>query len=249
MPDLAETIGALADRSTTALLDLHDDYVCTRMSWSDMLVRVARYGENPTIVNPITGSSVDGVVLAFKARTSIQRLRIRVYKDLISQFEIFIGELIRVWLTGNPQSLQGRSITVETILSSKDLAALKAAAIEEAVAAVISDKLFGRPEKWFNYLKSVVGAKVGAFANDQLSFSEFKARRDALEHHDGKIESAYLEKAKAAARYKLGDMVEISEANVDEAYELIRSLVLSTADAVMQIARVHPELQQSKQSQ
>jgi hypothetical protein len=241
MPDLEQIIGQLTDRALAALRELHDDYVCTRMLWRDMFVRVTRYDENPTIVNSVTGNTVDGVALAFNARLSMRRMRIRAYKDLVVQYELFLAELIRVWLAKHTQSLSGKSVTIGTILSTGDLAAVQAAAIEEAIQAAISDKLFGRPEKWFNYLRTLFGSEGGIVQSRQVDFGELKARRDVLEHHDGKVESIYIDKAKTASKYAAGDVVEITNADVDEAYSLVRDLIVETKDWVLRSMQHPPQ--------
>ena len=228
MGQLAEKFRISCDRSIASLRDLHDDFACTRMLWNDMLIRVTRYNENPTVINAITGSRVEGSELAAKARSSIQRLRIRVYKDLIAQFELFVAELLQNWLTDKPQSLHEKSVTIRTILSSTDLAAVQSAAIREAVDSTVADKLFGKPEKWFRYLRTTIDPQIGSPGEE--FFVEMKARRDILEHHGGIVEASYAEKAGKAARYKRGDQIELTEADVDDAYTLVCSLVLSTTD-------------------
>ena len=83
--------------------------------------------------------------------------------------------------------------------------------------------MYGRPDKWFNYLKKNVGAQFAAA--EESSFIEMKARRDVFEHNNGAVEAIYREKAKTAAKYQVGDQVQIISRDVDEAYELTQRLI------------------------
>lgn len=76
-----------------------------------------------------------------------------------------------------------------------------------------------------------LGAQINA--SDESSFVEMKARRDVLEHNSGIIEATYQEKSKAAAKYKLGEQLRLTDGDVNEAYELVQRLInKTTADAI-----------------
>jgi hypothetical protein len=161
----------------------------------------------------------------------VKRLKDRSYKDIVAQFELFVAELLRLWLHANPALLSEKALNVATLLASQSLADAQREAVREAVDSMIADKMYGRPDKWFNYLKHSLAVQFRL--NDQPSFIEMKARRDVLEHNNGIVEATYVEKAKAAAKYKVGERVELADEDVDEAYRLTRDLVDHVAASVI----------------
>jgi hypothetical protein len=227
VPDLTADIRVLADAYLRKLDELHDDYVYTRRLWRSLQVQVLRHGRKLSIENPVTRSKVDGMQLAAKARDAVARLRNRTFKDLVAQFELFVAELLRAWLATYPDLLSKKAINVATLLASQNLAQVQAAAVREAVESTIMDKMYGRPEKWFNYLKEVLDVRFAAA--DEASFVEMKARRDVLEHNGGIVEAAYLEKAKAAARHRLGDRIQLADPDVDETLRVTSQLISQVA--------------------
>src|SRR5437870_5099022 len=126
MSDLVAEIRAVRDRATRKLDELHDDYVRTDQMWLALLVR-ERYGEKPpTFQNLKTGSIVSAWPEWITAsRESRRRLRIRTFKDLSAQLEVFVADLLRAWLTEIPAAVTAKSITLDEILVGTDLADLK----------------------------------------------------------------------------------------------------------------------------
>jgi hypothetical protein len=231
MADLKTGIQNLSDEYLRRLGEIHDDYVHTRMLWNELLVRVRRHKMKLSVENPITKTVLDGSDLAGKSRSSVQRLMERSFKDIVAQLELFVAELLRLWLTANTTLISEKALNVATLLASKTLAEAQSAALEEAIESSISDKMYGRPDRWLNYLKKNVGARFAAL--DESSFIEMKARRDILEHNNGVAEATYRDKAKAAAKYQLGQQVEIANQDVDEAYHLVQRLIRElTASAI-----------------
>jgi hypothetical protein len=107
----------------------------------------------------------------------------------------------------------------------------KCGALREAIESSIAEKKYGRPDKWFNYLKKNIGTHF--VAADESSFIEMKARRDVLEHNNGIAEATYREKAKVRSRYQVGDQVHITSTDVDDAYQLAMRLIFElTASAI-----------------
>jgi hypothetical protein len=234
MSRLALGIQTLRDNYVRTLNELHDDYVHTRMLWQILHVWVQRYGENLTIENPITKSRVNGVELAGRARPSMQRLTNRTFKDIVAQLELFVAELLRQWLLNNTDLIAAKALNVGTLLESKSLADVQDAAVKEAVESTIVDKMFGKPEKWFSYLKNQLHIRFNG--RGEASFCEMKARRDVLEHNNGIVNPVYIEKARVAARYKVGDDVQLENQDVDEAYQVTSQFIHDiTASAIAAI--------------
>lgn len=231
-PPWIADIYALSKRFRDKVNDLHDDFLHTRMLWQAQLVEAARGGTVLQVHNPITKNIVStGAELAARARTSQSRSRARCFKDLTTQFELFVDELLRLWLTTHTSLISARALTVATILAGTNLADLQAAAIAEAVEATILDKLKGKPEGWLRYLKENLGCVYRP--GDEASFLEMKARRDVLEHHSGIVEDTYLKKAQHAARYKAGDEIDVRDRDVDDTHGLIVRMIEATANSAV----------------
>jgi hypothetical protein len=227
MRDLSTELFIARDRAVARLSELHDDYFHTNQLWLKLLAD-QRHGQSFEADNVKTGViTASQSEWVGRARASQQRLRIRTFKDLTNQFEMFLGDLLRIWLTQYPESVQAKSITLATLLSASDLATAKKLATEEAVEATILKILLGKPSNWFAYLKSNLGSKLPA--SDSSAFIERKAVRDALEHHDGEIDASYIEKAGAAIVFKVGDLVVPDDAAIDQLYDLVVRLIVKVA--------------------
>jgi hypothetical protein len=223
MPDLPPAIQNLRDSYETTLRELHDDYVHTRMVWQFLRVRVLRYGNNPTVTNPTTNTVVNGVQLAERAPASVERLTNRTFKDFVGQLEIFVGDLLRLWLQSHTNMIIAKALTVSTLLASKSLQDAQQAAIDEAVESTVLERMYGRPEKWFNYLRTIFNARFDQA--DETAFIEMKARRDTLEHNKGIVDATYADKAKGEIRYHAGETIQLSDQDIDECYRLMLRLV------------------------
>jgi len=230
MADFRSEIRAIGDAYSARVDDIHDDCVHTRILWNNLYVRIKHYGENPIVQNPVTGRVASGAELANKVLPSLFRLNSRSFKDVVAQFELFVAALLRLWLAEKPALLSEKAIDVATLLACRTLADARTAAVHEAAESTIAGLMFGRPERWFNYLRKNLSVRISAV--DETAFVEMKARRDVLEHNNGIVESMYLEKAKAAAKFSSGDRIEVVESDVDEAYDVVQRLIrLATMDA------------------
>ena len=138
---------------------------------------------------------------------------------------------MRDWLFTFPWHIEQRSITLGTILSSNDLAAVRSLAIKEAVDSAILDKLKGKPIGWFNYLKEHLNVQISQ--QNREIFIERKAARDALEHHDGVIDLSYRDKAGVAVRYAVGDLFEPDDISIDELYDVVVRIVSEISSAAL----------------
>lgn len=174
------------------------------------------------------------------ARASQLRIRIRTFKDLANQVELFIAEVLKVWLTRFPQIVDEKSITLSAILESNDLTELKAQAISQAVDAAVLGRMMGKPAKWFVFLKQHLGCTLDPKAVTR--FIERKAARDVLEHHGGAVDASYCEKAGAAAEFAVGDLIEPDDDEIDALYDLIAVLIKQiSGDAVNKLAALEAQ--------
>jgi hypothetical protein len=237
LPDLIAEIRLTADRFRDRVNDLHDDYTHTRQLWQAQLIRAGVGGGVDRVFNPITRNVIaTGAELSARARSAQARLRIRAFKDLTAEFELFLDEFLRIWLSHHTDLIAGKGVTVEMILASQDLAALQAASVSAAVEATISDKLKGRPDSWLRYLRDILGAAIAAA--DAGAFVELKARRDVLEHHSGIVDASYPTKCGPHAKYQQGARVDIVEADIDEVHAVVLRLIDVTAAAA--VAKLTP---------
>jgi hypothetical protein len=187
-------------------------------------VRTRRYGESIEFKNPTTGNRLEQTDLAAHAAQSLLRLRARTLKDLTATFEHFLAESWRIHLGRHPGEIEGKSVTVEDILSSSSLAEAKDRVIRRAVDATIRDKAYQKPEKWFNFCQRLYGDK-GATTQDIEALVEIKATRDLLEHAGGKVNQEYLDKAGGRSRAEVGTRIPVDENYLEEAYDLVVRLV------------------------
>ena len=231
MAEWTSVIQGLSARYTNVLNDLHDDYIHTGTLGRDIQVSVLRRKRKLKVVNPITKSEVNGIELANKAHSAILRLGNRCFKDIVAQVELFVTELIRFWLHKHPGLISEKAITVAVLFASPTLEDAQNAAVEEAIDSTISDKMYGRPEKWFAYLKKNLGVQFAV--QDELDFVEMKARRDVLEHNNGIIEAVYSQKAKNASKYVMGVQVQITDQDIDDAYQLVKRLIREASEVVI----------------
>ena len=228
MADLIPHIHTLCDRPVRKVDELHDDYFRTNQLWLELLVR-QRYGDRAlSVQNAKTGSLVSGPsAWADRARDSQLRLRVRTFKDLASQVELFLDSLLRLWLNEFPRAAEGKSITLVEILAAADLADVRARATAEAVESTILDKLKAKPKAWFGYLRKHLGCTTGDA--EVARFAERKAARDVLEHHDGLVDPSYVDKSAGVALYTAGELIEPDDAAIDALYDMVRGLIIQIA--------------------
>ena len=228
MSGLSPKITYARDRALARLSELHDDYFHTNQVWV-WLLREQLRGTSFTANNAKTGAvTANQSEWLSRARTSQKRLRERTFKDISNEFELFLNDLLTVWLGQFPESVFAKSITLATLLGATDLDSAKKLAIKEAVDATVMKILLGKPKGWFSYLRANLGCNSPASTVD--SFVERKAARDILEHHNGEVDDSYLGKAGDGAIFKLGEEIVTDDLAIDRLYELIKNLITQVAD-------------------
>jgi hypothetical protein len=228
MSDIRPDIIAVRQTAVGRLAELHDDFRRTELLWQEVLVR-HRYGiPSLSFQNVKTGGkTATPGEWTQSARQSLQRLRIRTFKEISNELELFLGNLLRVWLRRFPGIVDAKSIPLSEILLSNDLTDIQSRATREAVESTILGKLKEKPLNWFTYVREHCGF---AFSRGEVErFVERKAARDVLEHHDGQVDPSYVQKAATAAVYKAGDLVEPTDSDLDDLYDLTLKLILQIA--------------------
>ncbi len=146
--------------------------------------------------------------------------------SLVSQFEAFLADVIRIVLESFPQKLTvsvpdmqaSKSIPVELLWKSESLADALNVAIETQIDRV----MFAAPRAQFAYLQAVVGTDTTDDASRK--YIELKATRDLIVHNVGIANAVYLSKAGDFAKWEQGGNVAVTEGYFDDALALTKRL-------------------------
>ena len=244
---LSDDIRSLADQLLGRMDEAREFYVHSRQAWR-LVQQLARKGRPVGIVDLATKRHLPTGDLESRAQKYVTvQLAELTFRDLSSLLEDWILGLIRLWLTAYPEDMdlnfdpatgqrRGKKqeevqIPPSRLLHQRDCTAILGGLIER----IVRDLTYERPEKWFRYIDS----RLNLGYPDTLQrarLSEMKAARDCLEHNRGVINQDYLNKAGTAARYAVGDLVQIDEPYLMECFTLLRDVALAMADAAAGVA-------------
>lgn len=229
---LANEVRALRDRVLADLRAAHDYYTDAKIAWK-IVRNVVKAGNRFTIRNVITGTVTSEADLVSKARGYVaEQLAEATFQQFISIFESFLFDLLQLWLTAYPRSMQGKKVDLQTVLDEPD----KDAIIQFAIRKEVTDVLYDSPMDWFKYLDERVN--LGCPSADEIErIVEAKASRDVLVHNRGVANRRYEFKAGRLRRFKDGERIEISEAYHRETWELLQKAIADVSNAAMAKAR------------
>lgn len=217
---LADDILALCDRATAELNAVYDYLFHSQQAW---LLANATLASNPAQVfhNPVTGTTISGAQLSvLSARYAEKQLLEATFLQFLSVFEVFVGDLLRLWLTAHPRAIGGKTLKFEDALDAGDMPTLVSQVVDHEVAEVT----YRSPRTVFQYLEKRIGLALPPPAEiDRLA--EAKATRDVIVHNRGVINDAYLLKAGALARHTAGQFVDIPNPYHRDRWELTAKLV------------------------
>lgn len=223
---LADDIRAAGARARAELVAAHDYFAYSEAIWIG--VRDAALAD-PTVAqqNRVTGSAAAGPVLAALAEQYLSRhLPEMTLQHFLSIFEVFVADLLRLWLTAFPKSLASKVLTVGELLEAGDVPTLLSQKIDHELAEVT----YKSPRKVFEYVERRTGVPVPAAADlDRLA--EAKATRDVLVHTSGVADEGYVAKAGALARAAAGERIEIPKPYHRGVWELVLRLTDDLAAA------------------
>lgn len=204
---MAEEIAVLRDRALAELVEAHDYYSHTKLAW-ETLIQVVAAGRTLSVRNLATGTLSTEADLVDKSRGYIARqLAEATFQQFLSIFEIFLFDLLRLWLMAYPRSLVKRQVQFEDILDAPDKEAITTLVVNKELSEVFYD----RPAAWFAYLESK--ASLGCPTPAEIeAITEAKASRDALVHNRGYANKTYRAKAGKLARYQAGQRIDIPRA-------------------------------------
>ena len=233
---LVDEIRCLAERTQADLVATHDHYAYTKRVWRLIQELVNKEGRTFTFRNPTTGTRVGEQELLEKAQVYVtDYLPSSTFQHLVSLFEVFFFELLRLWLVAHPESLAEKTVTTREVLKAPDKRALVLAVVEKE----LKNQSYEGPKEWFEYLTKRIRFNLPPDVIEKLI--EIKASRDILAHNNGIANATYVRKAGAHARHQEGEKLEIPERYLRESWETIKLAVgdVSTA-AITKSSRSTP---------
>jgi hypothetical protein len=239
---LPDEVRALADQILARLDEARDFYVHTQQAWR-VVQQIAHEGRPVGIVDPTSGLEVPATNLESLAQRYITvHLAESAFKGLSGLLEDWILGITRLWLTAYPRQLDAASsevagrtraqrreeiqVPLSEILMAPDIAAL----LGDVAERVVRDLAYRRPDQWFRFIDNRVNLGCPDEAQ-RGALCEIKAARDVLEHNRGVVGQDYLDKAGAAARFTLGETVQIDEPYLLNRFALLRDVIAMMAAA------------------
>lgn len=241
---LDEEVRDLADRILARLDEARDFYLHTRQVWR-VVQQFAHEGHAVGIVDTTSGLEMPATDLGPLAQRYVTvHLAESVFRGLSGLLEDWICGLARLWLTSYPKQLDAASnevadrtrsqrreeiqVPLSEILAAPDIAAV----LDDVVERVVRDLAYRRPAQWFRFIDNRVNLGSPDEAQ-RAALCEVKAARDVLEHNRGVVGQDYLEKAGAAARFDVGDVIQIDEPYLLDRFTLLRDIIESMAAAAI----------------
>ena len=241
---LPDDVGALAARILERLDESRDFYLHTRQAWR-VVQQIAHEGRPVGIVETASGQEVTAPDLESLAQRYVTvHLAESTFKGLSGLLEDWILGLARLWLTAYPQQLVAasheaadrpraqRREEIQVPLSEILVASDRAAILRGVAERIVHELAYRRPDQWFQFLDNRVHLGCPETAQ-QEALCEMKAARDVLEHNRGVVGPDYLDKAGTAARYGVGETVQIEEPYLLACFALLRDVVEAMAGAAI----------------
>jgi len=108
---LSDALAQLRDDTLAALDETHDYYVYTKIAWRLVQQLIERHGHKIAIENHATHTKVTEIdLLALAQRYVTRNLASATFQDFVSTFESFYCDMLRLWLTRNPNKLKKKQI-------------------------------------------------------------------------------------------------------------------------------------------
>lgn len=225
---LADDIRALRDRTLAQLTATHDYLFHTEVAWRLVGVQLTS-NPNPTYRNPATGTTTTAQDLsALAVDYSTRHIAEATFLRFYSIFEVFVGDLLRLWLTEFPRGIGGKTFRLEDALDAGSLPALVARAVDHEVAEVT----YKSPRKVLEYLERRIGTPLPPAAEID-GLAEAKATRDVLVHSRGVADAEYQAKAGPRARAAAGQRLDIPKPYHQGVWDLLNKLITDLSAAAV----------------
>lgn len=248
---LPNDVRDLVDRILSRLDETRDFYLHTRQAWR-VVQKIAHEGRSVGIIETASGQDVPATDLeALAQRYVTVHLSESAFKGLSGLLEDWMIGLARLWLTAYPAQLSAASsdaaerprsqrreeiqIPLSEILDAADRDEILATVVER----ILRDLAHQRPALWFRFLDNRVNLGCPDEAQ-RIALCEMKAARDVLEHNRGLVREEYREKAGPAARYVVGETIQIEEPYLLQCFELLRDVLKAMADAAVRKSSSSP---------
>ncbi len=241
---LDEEVRNLADRILTRLDESRDFYLHTSQAWR-VVQQLAHEGHAVGIVDTTSGQEVPTTDLEPLAQRYVTvHLAESVFRGLSGLLEDWICGLARLWLTTYPKQLDAASdeaagrtrgqrreeiqVPLSELLAAPNIASV----LDDVVERVVRDLAYRRPDQWFQFIDKRVN--LGCPDEGQrAALCEMKAARDVLEHNRGVVGQEYLEKAGDAARFTVGESIQIDEPYLLDRFVLLRNVIEAMSAAAI----------------
>lgn len=223
---LKKDVESLRDATVAGLAAAHDHFVYTKKVWRIVDVEVRRRGRKIVLNNTVTGTRLTEVDVLRVAHASVNEyLPSATIQQIVSLTEIFLTDLVRLWLTAYLMHLKGQ-IDVQAVVAAPDKPAILRLLVDQYVLSMG----YRRPAEWFRQLNAIV--MINAPSNPDIDqFAEFKASRDAFVHNRGTASEIYLDKAGTRARAALGQPLDLPDSYLHDGWRLCRKIVTDVGTA------------------
>ena len=228
--EMRSELGHIHGEADTNLILLRDFHVFTGHSYGSYDEGVKDGQIKGIVANGRTGTTFEAKYVAHLLLQYLdEELPQVVLYQLVSYFESFFFDLLKVLLMHNPRALPpGRQLTVKDVLDK--------AGWKELVMGMIDEELhkqqYRNVREWFEFLGSVLNTDpVPERDIDRLA--ELKASRDLLAHNQGRVNDTYIKKSGRLARSRtVGDKLAYDRKYVYDAGDFLTDFVTNIMKSV-----------------
>jgi hypothetical protein len=170
----------------------------------------------------------------------IRTAKERYFFSLIHQHQVALFEhnffrLIRLLIEHEPRHLSGkRQLEYALVLNAKTREEIIALLIDRE----INETKYKNVGEWFSYLEKLASG-ISLPQGDIERIAEAKASRDILVHNAGIVNQTYVNKAGPAARFVLGELLDVSGHYTRDTWTLFLNSLTQVVDSLL--ARFSPK--------
>jgi len=162
---------------------------------------------NPSLRQLFMASNIVRDMISEGSPNIILRLYLRpsVFKNYLSIYELFINNLLSLWLKAYPAILNKHTISFRDFFHALS----KERVIDDVIEREIIVILYKNPRDAIKQIYLWLGKKAQYNLTPDMidRFTELKALRNVLEHNDGRINKPYLEIADDKKRGNDGESI------------------------------------------
>ena len=218
----------LRDKTIAEIGELYEFYELTLWAYlvSD---KVQQSSPSSILFFPSDAGLEDSSVEDYRERLPkcSQELMNLVFIQLLSKFEAFFFDLLKILLTERPVRLpKDKKITYGAIVECGDLNEL----LEKLVAKELNELKYRPVKDWFEQLQKIV--HISSPSEKQIdSLVEMKASRDLIIHNSGIINEVYIRKVGAFGRGRLGETISLPERYLRQTFNLLTTIIRDVSES------------------